>query len=100
MLPLTSVTRPQVVWSPTLSARCVSLDPGCPSPGPSTLPANHRAPQPGCHCGIYGWYGPDDTGMVDARVFGAIQASGLVLMGDRGFRPERAQITAVGGTHP
>jgi hypothetical protein len=38
--------------------------------------------------------------MVDARVFGAIQASGLVLMGDRGFRPERAQITAVGGTHP
>jgi hypothetical protein len=95
MLPLTSVTRPHVVWSPTLSARCVPLDDGCPSPGQSTPPADHSAPQPGCNCGIYGWYGPDDTGMLDAPVFGTFQASGLVLMGERGFRAERAQITAV-----
>lgn len=95
MLPMTSVTRPHVVWSPSLCARCVPLDAGCPSPGPRTLPADHRAPQPGCNCGIYGWYGPEDTGMLDARVFGAIEASGLILMGERGFRAERARITAV-----
>jgi hypothetical protein len=95
VLPLTSLTRPHVVWSPTLTARCVPRDTGCPSPGPSTPPADHAAPQPGCNCGIYGWYGPDDTGMLDARVFGAIQASGLILMGERGFRAERARITAV-----
>ena len=100
MLPLTSITRPHVVWGPTLSARCVPLDPGCPSPAPSTLPADHRAPQPGCNCGIYGWYGPDDTGMIDARVFGAIEASGLVLMGERGFRAERVRIAAVATWNP
>jgi hypothetical protein len=33
--------------------------------------------------------------MVSARVFGVIEASGLVLMGDRGFRAERAKIAAV-----
>jgi hypothetical protein len=33
--------------------------------------------------------------MLSARVFGAIQASGLILMGERGFRAERARITAV-----
>ena len=95
VLPLTSVTRPNVVWTPTLTARCVPRDTGCPSPGPSTLPADHGAPQPGCNCGIYGWYGPDDTGMLDARIFGTIQASGLILMGEHGFRAERARITAV-----
>ncbi|MGH9289767.1 MAG: hypothetical protein ACRD0V_15985 [Acidimicrobiales bacterium] len=95
LLPLTSVTRPHVVWGPMLCARCVPLDAGGPSPGPSTPQVDHRAPQPGCNCGIYGWYGPDDTGMLDARVFGAIQASGLILMGERGFRAERARLIAV-----
>jgi hypothetical protein len=95
MLPLTSVTRPHVVWSPTLRAHCVPPDPGCPGRGPSTPPTDHRAPQPGCSCGIYGWYDPDDTGMLDARVFGTFEASGLILMGERGFRAERARITAV-----
>jgi hypothetical protein len=33
--------------------------------------------------------------MVDGSVFGAIEASGLILMGERGFRAERARITAV-----
>ncbi|MGH9248042.1 MAG: hypothetical protein ACRD0W_00765 [Acidimicrobiales bacterium] len=95
MLPLTSVTRRHVVWTPTLRARCEPPDTGFPIPGPSTLGDDHPAPQPGCNCGIYGWYAPDDTGRVDARVFGAIEASGLVLMGERGFRAERARIAAV-----
>jgi hypothetical protein len=95
MLPLTSVTRCHVVWPPTLSARCMPADAGSPRAGSSTLPADHRAPRAGCNCGIYGWYGPDDTGMLDGGVFGAIQASGLILMGKRGFRAERARITAV-----
>jgi hypothetical protein len=33
--------------------------------------------------------------MLGARVFGAIEASGLVLMGEQGFRAERARIIAV-----
>jgi hypothetical protein len=32
---------------------------------------------------------------LNASVFGAIEASGLILMGERGFRAERARITAV-----
>jgi hypothetical protein len=95
MLPLTSVTRRHVVWAPTLRSRCVPGETGLPNWGSSSVEADHPAPQPGCNCGIYGWYAPDDTGMVDARVFGAIQASGLILMGERGFRAERARIAAV-----
>jgi hypothetical protein len=95
MLPLTSVTRRHVAWTPTLTAGCMPPDVGSPSPGSSTLQADHVAPQPGCSCGIYGWYAPGDTGIVDARVFGVIQASGLILMGERGFRAERAHIAAV-----
>jgi hypothetical protein len=33
--------------------------------------------------------------MVRARVFGVVEASGLILMGERGFRAERARIVAV-----
>ena len=95
MLPLTSVTRRSVLWTPTLSARCVPPDAARSSPRSATLPDVHPAPQAGCNCGIYGWYAPDDAGMVDASVFGAVQASGLILMGERGFRAERARIMAV-----
>ena len=68
-------------------------------PEPARRPPDaHRSPAPSCECGIYAWYVPDDTMAMDAGFFGAfgvIQASGLVLMGDRGFRAERAQIIAV-----
>jgi hypothetical protein len=94
-LPLTSVTRREVVWTPTLTARCAPNDTGTPGPWSSTLAVDHRAPQAGCTCGIYGWYAPTDTGMVSARVFGVVEASGLTLMGERGFRSETARITAV-----
>jgi hypothetical protein len=99
-LPLTSVTRRRVVWPPTLVARCAPSPSGRkapPDPDPGVEPGEdgHHAPQPGCDCGIYAWYAPDDTRILHARVFGAVEASGLVLMGDRGFRAERVRIKAV-----
>src|SRR5262249_11862196 len=53
-----------------------------------------------CNCGIYAWYAPDDTGTLDARVFGVVEASGLVLMGDRGFRAARARVIALVTRNP
>jgi hypothetical protein len=93
-LPLTSVTR-AVVWGPTLTACCAPDSMDAPGPGAATPDGDHVAPAAECRCGIYGWYDPGDTGMLHARVFGVIEASGLVLMGERGFRAERARIVAV-----
>jgi hypothetical protein len=90
-LPLTSVSRRRVVWCPSLTARCKRGDAGT----ASTLGDDHPAPQVGCGCGIYGWYSPSDTSMVSARVFGVVEASGLILMGERGFRAETVKIVAV-----
>lgn len=91
-LPLTSVTR-RVGWPVTLSAECTP-----PEPLTDGLPEGagaHRAPTAGCRCGIYAWYDPDDADILRARVFGVVQASGLVVLGERGFRAERATIAAV-----
>ena len=93
-LPLTSVTR-RVVWGPTLTAGCTPDVTANPGQGTATLDGDHVAPAAGCQCGIYGWYDPTDTGMLRAGVFGVVEASGLVLMGERGFRAERARIVAV-----
>ena len=95
MLPLRSVTRRHIVWATTQRARCVPRDTAGSGPGSAALPDDHPAPRAGCNCGIYGWYAPDDAGILNASVFGAIEASGLILMGERGFRAERARITAV-----
>lgn len=93
MLPMTSVTRRDVLWTPTMTASCT------PEVGPTARrraeDGSHAAPSSSCKCGIYAWYEPDDTALLRARVFGAVEASGLVLMGDRGFRAERARVTAV-----
>jgi hypothetical protein len=40
-------------------------------------------------------YSPSDSGMVSARVFGVVEASGLSLMGERRFRAETVKIVAV-----
>ena len=94
-LPLASVTR-HVVWPPKLDARCTPWDTEQHAPvSATTSRAAHRSPSRSCDCGIYAWYSPDDTAMLHARVFGAVEASGLVLMGDRGFRAEQARIIAV-----
>jgi hypothetical protein len=89
-LSLTSVTRCRVVLGPSLTARCKPSDTGTAGPGLPTLDGAHHAPQAGCSCGIYGWYAPADAGKVSARVFGVVEASGLSLIGGRGFRtPDR-----------
>jgi hypothetical protein len=93
-LPLTSVTR-RVVWGPTMTASCTPDVTANLGQGPAILVGDHAAPAAGCRCGIYGWYDPTDTGMLRAGVFGVVEASGLVLMGERGFRAERARIVAV-----
>lgn len=95
VLPLASVTRPQVAWPPTLSASCrpveaVPTDASPPAPRPI-----HCAPARDCNCGIYAWYSPQDARTVAAEVFGVVQASGLVLLGTSGFRAEQARIAAI-----
>ena len=98
MLPLAAVTRTAVLWAPTLRAECTEPDLSNLSPARRRLTDAHRSPEPSCECGIYAWYRPDDSAAMDAGVYGAfgvIQASGLVLMGDRGFRAEHAQIIAI-----
>jgi len=94
-LPLTSVTRRRVIWGPSLTAHCTPSDTGTARPWSPTLDGDHHAPQAGCSCGIYGWYAPTDTGMVSASVFGVVEASGLVLMGERGFRAQTVKIAGV-----
>ena len=98
MLPLAAITRRGVLWAPTLHAECTEADLANQSPTRFRREDEHRSPSSSCECGIYGWYEPDDCMAMDAGIFGAfgvIQASGLVLMGDRGFRAEHAQIVAV-----
>jgi len=85
------------VWTPTLEARCCfppAIDQHATVPSTSSL-ASHRSPSRGCECGIHAWYVPGDTSVLHAGVFGAVEASGLVLMGDRGYRAQRARISAV-----
>jgi hypothetical protein len=96
-LPLTSVTRPGIRWPRTLAARCVPaiVTPLGPGSSPATPELDHPAPQTGCVCGIYAWYDPVDTYMLNARIFGVVEASGLVVMGERGLRAERATVAAV-----
>lgn len=93
-LPLTAVTRRHIIWTPTLRA-CCSPPWIAPRHREPMLPSDHKAPFVGCRCGIYAWYQPDDTGILHAGVFGAVEASGVILLGDRGFRAERARVVAI-----
>lgn len=68
------------------------------------------APQPGCTCGIYAtynhrqyrthsprfWmnYGPDFPSQI---IHGSIKATGRVLLGERGFKAEKAEVEALWG---
>lgn len=55
----------------------------------------HDAPAQGCGCGIYGWYRPDEARLHAGAIFGVIEASGRVLLGDFGFRAEKARAVAL-----
>lgn len=86
-LPLTAVTRREMTWNPVTTATCAAP--------PEETFGPHPAPASGCSCGLYGWYRPDDTAILPGNVFGVVEASGRVLLGDRGFRAERARVRAV-----
>lgn len=62
--------------------------------------AEHASPVQGCTCGIYGWYRPTEARLHVGDVFGVIEASGRVLLGDFGFRAEKARIVAVVTDNP
>lgn len=55
----------------------------------------HEAPSHECACGFYGWYRPADTRIVPAGVFGAVRATGRVVLGTHGFRAQQLQVLAV-----
>jgi hypothetical protein len=95
MLPISSLSRRGVVWPTQLEAHCTPPDVGSKAFGGSVMPGDHPAPFNGCECGIYAWYDPRDTRILHARVFGVVEASGLVLLGDRGFRAQKARVAAV-----
>lgn len=61
---------------------------------------DHAAPQPDCSCGLYGWYDPADSRLVLSQVFGAVQATGRVVLGSHGFRAERLEVLAVTAENP
>lgn len=94
MLPLSSVTR-LVTWSPELRASCTSADAQSSPSASAAAVAAHRSPAPECSCGIYAWYTPTQATTLSGGVFGAVEASGLVLLGTHGFRTERARISAI-----
>jgi hypothetical protein len=62
----------------------------------------HQPPEPGCACGLYAWYHPDDAradsgyGSVPA----VIAAQGRVLLCDHGFRAAAARVEAVALRRP
>lgn len=61
---------------------------------------DHGAPDGQCQCGIYGWYAPADSRIVPRPVFGAIEASGRVLLGSHGFRAETVTVLGVTADSP
>ena len=93
MLPLRSAQIPQVIWTASLHARCLTAE--LHGRGDSAPPVTHQAPGRACRCGIYGWYQPRDRRMVPAPVFGVIAASGVIVMGSHGFRAQHARIVAI-----
>lgn len=82
LAPLFAEARP---WeSKTTQARCV-VQPG------------HRPPVDDCTCGLYAWHHPDDALVRSAPglVVAAVRAHGRIVLGEHGFRAERAEITGV-----
>jgi hypothetical protein len=54
----------------------------------------HSAPDINCGCGFWAYFGERaETG--EGGVIGVIKASGLVLVGTKGFRAEKAEIVAL-----
>lgn len=85
-LPLASIRRPGLRWTQPMRAGC-DVEPEHDVAG--------AAPVHGCSCGLYAWYSPRHVATLPGTVFGVVEASGRVLLADRGFRAERARVRAV-----
>jgi hypothetical protein len=71
--------------------------------------AGHATPDMHCQCGIYGWYRPEligdgmvcscrshhSTGSSFPYIVGAIDATGTILLGSKGFRAAKARIAGI-----
>lgn len=57
--------------------------------------ADHTAPDPGCRCGLYGWYLPGSATVALGPVSAVISVQGRCILGDRGFRAAQGRIEAV-----
>ena len=59
--------------------------------------SRHRAPQPSCSCGLHAWYDGADARAhaLKGEVTAVVRASGTVLLGEHGWRAERAEVVAV-----
>jgi hypothetical protein len=57
----------------------------------------HRAPKEGCTCGLHAWYDVADARAhaLPGEVTAVVRASGTVLLGEHGWRAEKAEILAV-----
>jgi hypothetical protein len=86
----------QAWLAPTMQARCGNEFAVMADRAAGDL---HEAPHDGCRCGIYAYYRPDAVGPdLPGRVFGVVEATGRILLGDRGFRAEHARILALCGS--
>lgn len=52
-----------------------------------------------CSCGFYAHHVPMTTTAKKDQVLGVVEASGTVLVGDKGFRAEKARIVALSGVY-
>lgn len=62
-------------------------------------PSIHDTPDESCRCGFYAYFSADDSEVLNYfsrnMVFGTIKGYGRTLIGSRGFRCEKAEITAL-----
>lgn len=56
----------------------------------------HRAGSMGCHCGFYAYFRPGhNPHHASGNILGLVEGYGLVTVGNRGFRAEKARIVAL-----
>ncbi len=57
----------------------------------------HPAPREGCTCGLHAWYDVADARAhaLAGEVTAVVRASGTILLGEHGWRAERAEVVAV-----
>lgn len=111
---LWSLYRP-LLWRPDVivEARCLTADPSRPAR------RTHRAPMPGCRCGLYAARRPSETGGRDPNtcsglsrllglgkapnveiVYGEVAGWGVAEVGEKAWRAQFCRPRAIYDTHP